>query len=199
MDGSFDAWINFILGASENQPGGEEGGWNWDDPATEPPGQNPTWRGIEYEEACQWCGVDSMEFSNFRALFTRSAIARLARSKYWDLYRVDLLPAGPNVAYADGVFNGGGVANLQAALNALCGAGLKHDNELGPVTIATMRTHLPSIDPTALIRAYGEAAEARYRSLAKFSEDGAGWLARLGRCLALARQLAGRVPAPQEA
>jgi len=193
MSTSFDAWVAFAFGTAENNPGGEEGGWNPTDPSPD----CPTWRGIEYTEWCQWCHA-SMTFEGFRASCNLTAIKIFVREAYWNRYRVDLLPAGGDVLYADGVFNGGGVENLQRTLNTLCGLSLEADGVLGPATLAAMEVHLPTIAPRTLIDAYAAAAEVRYRRLAKFPQYGGGWLARLGRCHVLATKLAGVVPAIQE-
>jgi lysozyme family protein len=65
------------------------------------------------------------------------------------------------------------------------------DNDLGPMTLSAMQRYLPICNHGALIRAYANAAEIRYRSLGRFSKFGKDWLGRLGRCTMLALKLAG--------
>ena len=193
----FTTWLTFAVGADETQPGGEEGGWNQNDPLTIPPGQNPTYRGIEFYEWCSWRGDHTLTQAQFRALLTRTEIGRIAQVKYWSAYNVPLLPVGPTVLFADGVWNGGGVANLQTAMNAIFATGLTADDDPGPKTLAAMQQCLPTADPAMLIYNYVNAADSRYRVLGqnpKFAADLPDWLGRLGRCKALALQVAGVTP-----
>jgi lysozyme family protein len=182
-------WLTFAIGASETQPGGEEGGLSWDTGK-----DNPTWRGIQLDEWREWRHDDTLDVEDMQRLLWRTEIGEISDANYWRRYHVDLLPAGPNVLYQDGVFNGGGVENLQTALNVLFAAGLRADNELGPVTLAAMQRYLPICNPEALINAYANASEIRYRSLGRFSEFGTDWLERLGRCQQLALKLADNKP-----
>ena len=184
-----DAWLTFAVGSSETEPGGEEGGWNPTDPSPE----NPTWRGIEFEEYCDWLVIDpfSLPFSAFRLSCTRTRIGQIAGQNYWQKFRVDLLPSGPNVLFMDGVFNGGGVENLQVAMNEIWPPfpPLQTDDVFGPLTLTAMGQYLPTANAYDLIGIYAAVAEARYRELAKqprFAPHLDGWLGRLGRCKALA-------------
>ena len=190
----FDAWLSFAVGDSETMQGGEEGGWNGDDPSP----QNPTWRGIEYNEACSFLNKQGMADETFRSLVTRTVIGQIAGAQYWDRFHVALLPSGPNVLFMDGVFNGGGVANLQTAMNIQFAAGLTVDGDIGPRTLAAMQKYANAVMPPILIRTYVYAAEARYRRLASFPRYGAGWLGRLHRCEDLALKLAGAPAAEGE-
>ena len=198
----FDRWLTFIVGDLEtitdedvrNGLAGEEGGWNQNDPMTDPPGQNPTFRGIEFDEWRDWMGNQALTQAQFRATLTRTQIGQLTSVRYWHTYRVYAVLVGPSVLYADGVFNGGGIENLQVTMNMLCPPfpPLKTDNVFGELTQAAM-AKLNSIPAEQIIATYALAAEARYRELAKqprFAPNLAGWLGRLGRCTALARQLA---------
>jgi lysozyme family protein len=191
----FDRWLSFAVGDLEtitdadvrNGLAGEEGGWNQNDPQTDPPGQNPTFRGIEFNEWRHWHSSPTWTQAQFRTLLTRTEIGQIALAQYWEPFHVNLLPAGATILYQDGVWVGGGVENLQMAMNGLLGAGLTIDNELGPATLAAMQ-RLAAIPAQQIIASYTLAAQARYRALGR-PEDLAGWLGRLGRCKALATSL----------
>jgi lysozyme family protein len=146
----FDAWLTFAVGSDETQPGGEEGGWNGDDPSP----SNPTWRGIEYDEACAFLNMPGMAADTFRSLVTRTCIGEIAKARYWARFHVDLLPSGPNVLYADGCFNGRGVENLQVTMNLLCPPfpPLKTDNVFGDKTLAGGALLLASLNYFHLAR-----------------------------------------------
>jgi lysozyme family protein len=180
--GDFDTWLTFAVGADETQPGGEEGGWTPDDPSTD----NPTMRGVWYSEWCDWIGMPRgvPSFTTFQASCSRTVVGQIALAKYWNAYHVALLPSGPNILYMDGVWNGGGVENLQTTINAILHLHLVVDNVLGPQTLSEMRA-LANVLPRTTINTYTAAADARYRNLGKpqFLSD---WLGRLGRCKALA-------------
>jgi len=189
----FNAWLSFAIGDDETKPGGEEGGLSWDTGA-----DNPTWRGVQYNEFCKWKGVPTlgMPFSYFTAQCTRAVIGQIAGSQYWDKFHVDLLPSGPNMLYMDGCFNGGGVANLQSTMNTLFSARLAVDGDLGPKTLAAM-DGLADVPPGALIDRYVAAADARYIHLAqqdRFAGFLDGWRHRLRRCEDLALNLADNKP-----
>ena len=199
----FDAWLSFAVGDLEtitdtdvrNGLAGEEGGWNQSDPKTDPPGLNPTYRGIEFDEWRHWHSGPALTQAQFRALLTRTEIGQITQVHYWNAYRVDLLPSGPNVLFMDGCFNGGGVENLQATINYLClpTTLLSADGILGKLTLAAM-AGLVALPADQIIAKYSQVAELRYRWLAqqpRFAPDLAGWLGRLGRCKELALKLAG--------
>ncbi len=183
---NFDRWLTFAIGTCAKEPltdgGGEEGGWTPSDPTP----ANPTMRGIEYDEACAWFS-QTITFQQFRLMMTRTVVGQIAEANYWEKCLVDLLPSGPDVMYMDGVWNGGGVANLQTTLNVLCGADLTVDNDLGVLTVRA--THgLATIPAGKIIDTYSDVAEVRYRSLGK-PQFLSGWLGRLGRCKLLAEQI----------
>ncbi len=184
----FDQWLLAAVGADEVEPGGWEGGWNASDPSP----ANPTWRGIQYVEARDFLGVTSISFSfaDFRAQMTRTQISALTQANYWDKSHADLLPVGADILYMDQVFVGGGVANLQTALNNLGMASLTVDGDPGPLTLAAMQKALPVASPAPLISALYAAAKARYYRLGSFPTNGKGWLSRLGQATSLARRIA---------
>lgn len=190
----FDAWLSFAVGDSETEPGGEEGGLSWDTGK-----DNPTWRGLQYNEVCKLVG-SKLTFDEFYAACTRTFIGKFTASEYWQRYRVDLLPSGPNVLFQDGCFNGGGVENLQTALNEVFAAGLRVDNDFGAKTLAAMELyHQPIYAPSQarLLDRYVAAADHRYMRLAqqpRFAPDLDGWRHRLRRCEDLAYKLADTTP-----
>ena len=181
---SFPPWVTFAFGASETAPGGEEGGWNGSDPSPE----NPTWRGIEYDEWCKWCGAP-MTFDGFRASCTRSAIMLYVKPAYWDLVHGDDLPLGVDVLIADHCLNAGPGAARACIRAWQAGLGVDPDGVVGPLTKLAMRGA-----PNALLT-LRDCIEGDYRTKRQWAAYGAGWIARLGRCLTLARKLAGTVPA----
>lgn len=192
---AFDRWLTFAVGDIErptdadyhNDLCGEEGGWTPTDPSPE----NPTMRGLEYEETKAFLQQPDMTIEQFRAIVTRTLVAQITKENYWVHYAVDLLPQGSTVLYMDGVFNGGGVENLQVVMNGLLGAGLKVDGMFGPITNKAME-RLMSIPAQQIIFSYYLAAEARYKTLGKeprFAPFLSDWLGRLGRCTTLAKQI----------
>jgi lysozyme family protein len=185
----FDAWLSFAVGDGETEPGGEEGGLSWDTGA-----DNPTYRGLQRNEVDKAVGR-KLTLVEFRTICTRTFIGRFTQVHYWNAYRVDLLPSGPDVLYMDGVFNGGGVENLQAIINYLClpTTLLSADGIFGKLTLAAM-AGLVALPDAQIIAKYSQVAEMRYRWLAqqpRFAPDLAGWLGRLGRCKELALKIAG--------
>lgn len=189
MSNDLDTWLTFAVGECEAAPlvdgGGFEGGWTADDPSPD----NPTWRGVEYEEAKEFLGLSSLTFSDFRFNITRSVIRRLVKARYIDPYYVVLLPSGPNVLYLDLCWVGGGVRALQLALNVLSSAGLQIDDRLGPLTLGAMRKYALTLNPSALIDALRAGGEEHYRSLEKFELYGEGWLRRLNAAAKMAHGL----------
>jgi lysozyme family protein len=194
----FAALITFLVGDSETQPGGEEGGWNQNDPPTVPPGQNPTYRGISFDEWRAWRGDQTLTQAQFREMLTRSEIKGIVRAGYWEPSHAELLPFG-SVLYADHVFNAGlggwrtksAAWCLQTALEAVgvnCGGA---DGVLGPQTTGAMRVVGKVAKPGEFIDALAAARVANYRTKREFSWAGTGWLRRVERCRVLNRRLAG--------
>ena len=186
---TFPKWLDFAFGTSETAPGGEEGGFNANDPSTE----NPTFRGIELNEWRKWRGDMSLTGADMRAQLRRTEIAALTHAWYWVPAQVRIVPTGLDLLYADHCFNagqGGGVRCLQAAINAIGKNKLAVDGALGPITQRAMLA-LTATDALPLLDALHKAIAADYRSMAKFPEFGSDWLGRNDRATFLAMRLAG--------
>ncbi|MDR3392659.1 MAG: glycosyl hydrolase 108 family protein [Sulfuriferula sp.] len=177
----FDTWLTFAVGSDETGPGGEEGGWDSDDPSPE----NPTWRGIEYFEFCDWMGVPHgrLLFAAFRELCTRTVIGKITESNYWTPAQTELLPTGANIIYVDHCFNAGQGSAVRCLQSAL---GVEVGGIFGPVT----RLALRGVNPITLIASLHDAIEADYRTKGSFPKYGTGWLGRNDRGAALAMKLA---------
>jgi uncharacterized protein (TIGR02594 family) len=112
-----------------------------------------------------------------RALTYAEALT-IFRKYYWDPLRCDEMPVPlALMTYNTGVNSGParGGRFLQQALNAQ-GFDLDEDGEVGPLTIAAART---CTDVARAVQDYSAIYEAFYRSLAKFSVFGRGWINRL--------------------
>lgn len=182
MKTDLDTWLTFAVGSSETEPGGEEGGWLANDPSPD----NPTWRGVEYKEACKFLNMPGMAADTFKTVVTRTVVGQIALENYWNVYKVDLLPLGVAILYMDQCWVGGGVVDLQMAMNNIFSLNLTLDGALGPMTLKAMEDNLPTANKVQLLEHLEAAAEIRYRSLDKFVLYGQGWLNRLHACAALA-------------
>jgi lysozyme family protein len=192
-DPVFLSWLTFAVGSIEaaglTTPLdllGEEGGWTPDDQG---PG-NPSWRGVSYTEACKFFIVSQMPFSLFRSKVSRTVVGQIANKNYWTPAKCGLLIPGPGLLYMDHVWNAGqgaGVRCLQVALNTIGKGPLDVDGIFGTVQTEPAVMSLIPADAAKLINALHDAIEADYRAMAKFPEDGVGWLRRndRGRDLAL--------------
>ena len=191
----FNAWLSFAFGDSETEPGGEEGGWDQNDPVTDPPGQNPTYRGILFDEWKAWRGCPSLTQDDFRRMLTRTEIGQITNAGYWVPSHAGLLRCGA-VLYIDHTFNAGlggwriksAAWCLQTALAAVgveCGGA---DGVLGPRTTAAMSALVP---PAPFINALAAARIANYRTKPQWGWAGSDWTRRTEHCRILALQLAG--------
>ena len=96
--------------------------------------------------------------------------------------RGDVLPDGVALMVFDfGVNAGQGTSARE--LQAIVGVAV--DGVVGPLTALATK----GADPAALIGALHDAHESHYRVLPDYLDFGAGWLARLKRCTALAINL----------
>ena len=96
--------------------------------------------------------------------------------------RCDLLPTGVDLITFDFGVNAGPATSARELRLAV---GVAVDSVIGPLTALAAE----GADKPRLIGALHDAHEAHYRTLPDFADFGAGWLARLKRCTALAINL----------
>lgn len=168
LTGAFDICLPIILR--------EEGGFVND--KHDPGGM--TALGVTRDTWEDWTGKDATE-ADMRAL-TPAMVAPLYRQRYWDVNRCDDLP----LAVALCVFSFAVTSNPNRAARYLQKTvGVTQDGQIGPKTLAAVKTH----DPADLVRTYQQAARDYYRQLPTFRFFGKGWLARVDRIEADARGL----------
>lgn len=176
---SFDTWVTFCIGPGPN-PGGEEGPFS-DDPGD--PG-GATLFGVTIKEFRDYIGNPYLSVDDFLQQCTREKAIEIMRVDYWDRMGCNSLPAGCNLMVADHGWNAGQGTSLKLLQSVL---GVQADGIVGPIT----RLALRGADISTLLAGLNRRQGAYYRSLSTFDTFGRGWLARLGRRYALARQLAG--------
>lgn len=155
----------------------EEGGFT-DDPRD--PG-GATNLGITLATLTHWRGCPATA-DDVRHLTVTEADA-IYQALYWHAMRCDLLPISIALMVFDFGVNAGpstSARELQASV------GVTVDGVIGPVTALAAK----GADRVGLIGALRGAHEQHYRGLNDFPVFGAGWLARLTRCNALAINLA---------
>lgn len=112
--------------------------------------------------------------------------AEIYRSGYWDKVKGDMLPPGVDLMVFDMGVNAGPVASEKMLQRALGFTGANVDGIIGSHTLAAIH----DADQFKLILRIKTQHENHYKSLDTFDEFGDGWLARLGRRLHLAVEMA---------
>jgi uncharacterized protein (TIGR02594 family) len=175
-----------------------EGGYT-DDP--DDPG-GPTNKGVILKVFCRHTGRVLNEFTrDSRVAELRTigddVVRDIYRTRYWAPSRAgEMTPAIAFMHFDASVNQGltGAARLLQQALKRQH-ADLEVDGEIGPLTMAAIR----DANETRLLGAYADARRAKYRSLRHFWKFGRGWLNRVDRTEARARQLlGGAFPSPKE-
>jgi lysozyme family protein len=174
-DANWNSCLAFVLAA--------EGGYV-DDP--QDPG-GATNLGITLDELSQWRHT-AVTKADVQEL-TRDEAAAIYRTSYWNATRCSDLPSGVELMVFDAAVNNGtgrAAKFLQAAVGAT------PDGSIGPITLAAVA----AADAMALITALASERSAFYHTLSTFDHFGAGWISRVQRATALAKQLATPAPAP---
>jgi len=140
-------------------------------------------RGITIAVFRMWRGNYALGPKDLRALSEEEAKA-IYRSEYWNAVQGDALPPGVDHQVFDMAVNAG-VRRSSLQLQDVVGA--DPDGVVGPRTLARVAL-FPDKVPM-IIEGLEAAHEAHYRSLRTFDVFGRGWLARLARRTALAREL----------
>lgn len=175
-----------------------EGGFG-DDP--DDPG-GPTNKGITLAVFCRHTGRVLDEATRARRIaelrvIPDALVEEIYRSRYWHPSRSAEMPEPIGFMHFDASVNHGqtGAARiLQHALRPHAPT-LAIDGEIGPLTLAAVH----GAEPAALLRRYAERRRARYRALHHFWKFGRGWLRRVARTEAMARErLVVALPAPPE-
>lgn len=172
-----------------------EGGYS-DDPFD--PG-GPTNKGVTLAvyAAYRKATLDATSFERLKSELrgiSNSDVRRIYLERYWRPARCLDLPSPLAHFHFDCAVNqgvGGAARMLQTAL------GVAVDGHIGPITLAAARSR----PPLATLECYAEIRRDRYRRLRHFWRFGRGWLSRVDRALAQARELAAVAPAgtPAEA
>jgi lysozyme family protein len=102
--------------------------------------------------------------------------AAIYRRRYWDTCRGNDLPTGVDYAVFDFAVNSG-VGRAAKVLQAIVGAVV--DGDLGPVTLARVRSYCANHHATALIDALCLERDRFLRSLSLYTTFGAGWTRRV--------------------
>lgn len=113
-------------------------------------------------------------------LLTPETAAPVYREGYWLKCRCDKLPAGVDYMVFDLAVNSGtnrAVRYLQRAVGAV------EDGQIGPKTLATVATRLPS----QILFEMMDEREDFYRALPTFNTFGRGWIRRLDEVYTLAK------------
>jgi len=168
---SWDASIAEVLAS--------EGGWS--DHPRDPGGA--TNRGITIAVFRAWRGDYRLGPKDLRALDEAEARA-IYRAEYWNATHCDELPPGVDHQVFDMAVNAG-VRRSSIQLQDVVGA--DPDGVIGPRTLARVAL-FPDKVPM-IIDGLERTHEAFYRSLRNWDVFGKGWMARLGRRTALAREL----------
>jgi len=156
-----------------------EGGWS--DHKSDPGGA--TNRGITIAVFRMWRGNYALGPKDLRALSEAESKA-IYRSEYWNAVQGDALPPGIDHLVFDMACNAG-VRRSSLQLQDVVGA--DPDGVIGPRTLQRVGMFADKLD--VMIDSLRDAHEAHYKSLRTFSTFGKGWMARLGRRTALAREL----------
>jgi len=130
-----------------------------------------------------WRGNYALGPKDLRALSEAESKA-IYRSEYWNAVQGDALPPGIDHLVFDMACNAG-VRRSSLQLQDVVGA--DPDGVIGPRTLQRVGMFADKLD--VMIDSLRDAHEAHYKSLRTFSTFGKGWMARLGRRTALAREL----------
>ena len=166
---SFDACLPIILqseGGFVNNPADPGGATNL---------------GVTIGTLSDWLGRPAT-VADVQAL-TPAAVAPIYQANYWNKTCCDSWDTGVDLMVFDAAVNQGpgrAIMTLQTAL------GVTADGGVGPATLAAAQME----NAADIIAKMSAAREAFYRSLSTFSTFGTGWLNRLTRTTALARQMA---------
>ncbi|MBU2531668.1 MAG: TIGR02594 family protein, partial [Alphaproteobacteria bacterium] len=112
------------------------------------------------------------------------------RARYWRPSRAEEMPAAIAFMHFDASVNHGltGASRLLQRALSHNDPGLDVDGEIGPLTMAALQR----ADEGRLLAHYAEARRSQYRSLRHFWKFGRGWLRRVDRTEARARELIGK-------
>lgn len=165
-----------------------EGGFS-DDPYD--PG-GATNKGITLATFAAWRGEALSSRTQARLLaalktITDDEVRQIYLKRYWRTSGCPgLHPALALMQFDTGVNHGPGTAIR--ILQQVVGSDV--DGEIGPLTLAA----IAKMPMTKLLDAYADNRRERYRAMPHFWRFGRGWLARVDKTLALARQIAGEHP-----
>jgi len=140
-------------------------------------------RGITIAVFRAWRGNYRLGPKDLRELSEEEARA-IYRSEYWNAVQGDALPPGVEHMVFDMAVNAG-VRRSSLQLQDVVGA--DPDGVIGPRTLA--RVNMLADKADVMIDSLRDAHEAHYRALRTFDVFGKGWLARVARRTALAREL----------
>ena len=143
----------------------------------------PTSYGVTRANWSRWIKHPASD-DEMRSL-SAAAVVPLYEAWYWNTIKGDALPIGVDLMVFDhGVMSGEhtSVQQLQQVLR------VDQDGWVGEQTIAAASAHPPAV----IVGMLAWRQEEYYRSLAAFSINGNGWLARLDRRVAMAIRLIGK-------
>ena len=140
-------------------------------------------RGITIAVFRMWRGDYRLTPPQLRAMTEEEAKA-IYRSEYWNACHCDELPHGVEHMVFDMAVNAG-VRRSSLQLQDVVGA--DPDGVIGPRTLQRVSMFADKV--SVMIDSLRDAHEAHYKSLRTFDVFGRGWLARLARRTALAREL----------
>ena len=157
-----------------------EGGWS--DHAKDPGGA--TMQGITLRVFRVWRNNQMLGRADLRAI-TEDEVRAIYRVEYWNTVHADELPPGVDHAVFDMGVNAGFRTSAMMLQRAAAMPAREQDGVIGPRSLAAVSRSAPK----AIIEALAQFHENHYRSLRAFDTFGKGWLARLGRRVALAHEL----------
>jgi len=131
-----------------------------------------------------WRNNQLLQRADLKAI-TEKEVKLIYRVEYWNTVHADELPAGVDHIVFDMGVNAGFRTSVMMLQRATAMPPREIDGAVGPKTLAAVSRSAPK----AIIEALAQFHENHYRSLRHFDAFGKGWMARLGRRVALANEL----------